>query len=370
MIKYKNGNKNRWVDLSNLPQSVFKNENHIKWEDSIGCIIPFQYDEVVDNIRIVGYKQETTKQHRHRAILSIIIGKYVVNPIDVRSDFITNCQLHNLVSNRIINKAPELVQYLDCPDDAYKYSCQSNQKICMRCPICGHRELKHISNVYRYGFTCFCTADGISIPNKIMFNILQQLNISFINEASKSHGFKWMQNYLYDFYFKIGNKPILIEMDGFFHKFQQERDRIKTQLAENHGFELIRIDCDYSNVDAIDYIKQNIINSKLSKLLPLNQIDWNLCKKAAVNSLVTDSCRLWEINKMSISDIANKLGVDRHTVAKYLQRGKDVDLCPSYNDFESRRRGAKLRETSKKEYEQHNKMNKNNEVISKEEIAV
>jgi len=341
MIKYRS--ERRWVDLGNLPHFEFNNELHIRWEDSVGCTVPFQYDNVVSKINIVGYKTQITKDKRHRAILSILIDKYVDKPIDVRSDFITNCMLHDVVSNRIADFAPNLIQYLENPYDAYKYSYQSNQKISTRCPICGHLESKLISNLYKYGFTCPCTSDGISIPNRIMFNILQQLNIDFISEVNKGHGFLWMKNYFYDFYFKLNDENILIEMDGFFHQFQQERDRIKTELAKDNQFKLIRIDCIYNNTDAIEYIKYNIINSELSTLLSLDTIAWNECKNAIKTNIMSQACELWELENLSVSQIADKLHVDRHTITKYLRRGQSIYLCPSYNTDESRRRAGRVR---------------------------
>jgi hypothetical protein len=51
-----------------------------------------------------------------------------------------------------------------------------------------------------------------------------------------------------------------------------------------------------------------------------------------------------------------------------LQRGKDVDLCPSYNNLESRKRGIKFRETTKEEYE-HDKTNKNIEVVKEDDAT-
>ena len=344
MIKYKS--EDIWVDLSGLPQFQFNNKTHVSWEQTVGYCVPFQYNNVCGEINIVGYKQQKITHNRHRAILSIIIDKYVPEPIDVRSDFITNCQFYNILSNRIVNKASDLIQYLDNPDDAYKYSYQSNEKIWTKCPICGHRDLKSVSNIYRYGFVCPCTSDGVSIPNKMMFNILRQLNIDFINEVNKSYGFSWMENYLYDFYFIHDNQPIIVEMDGFYHQFQSENDAMKTRIAENNGCKLIRIDCIYQNVDAVDYIKNNILKSELATILPLEHVRWDECRKAATNSLLMQVCDLWETTQLGISQMVKIFCISRVTVRKYLQRGCKIGLCPSYNETESRRRSNMNRSIS------------------------
>ena len=343
MIKYKNNNKNRWVDLSELPQFEFNNQIRIQWDNSVGCDIPFQYDEACGVIHIVGCRQQVISKNRHRAILSITIGKYVTEPIEVRSDFITNCQLHNCVKNRIINLAPQLMKYLVNQDDAYKYSYHSNQKILMRCPMCGNVELKTISAVYKTGFVCHACSDGISIPNKIMYNILTQLNIKFINEVNRSHGFDWMQSYIYDFYFNINNKDILIEMDGGYHVFQKERDEIKTKLAIDNNFNIIRIDCAYLNTDAVEYIKNNILNSELCNILQLDKVDWDECRLATRNSIMIQACSLWENDNLSVLQISDRLNFNRHTIAKYLNRGKKLGLCNSYNTNTSRNRGILCR---------------------------
>lgn len=362
MIKYNNNNKNRWVNLDNLPKTNFGNKIYIQWENSIGCFIPFQYDEVCGEIHIVGHKFEQSGNSKKRSYISITIDKYISKPIDVRTDFITNCQLHNLVKNRIADVAPHLIQYLEDPDDAYRYSYQSNEKIWMKCPICKCRHLKYISNVYRYGFMCPCTCDGISAPNKIMFEVLKQLNVEFISEVNKSHGFLWMENYLYDFYFKLNNESILIEMDGFFHQFQQDRDTIKTELATNNGFRLIRIDCIYKNVDVVDFIKEKILHSELAQIITLDNIDWMKCKEAVVTSLVERACCLWENNNFGVSAIADILDLDRHTICKYLQKGKQIGICKSYNETEARRRGCVGR-TVYEEYKQYKIIEQNNVVV-------
>ena len=51
-----------------------------------------------------------------------------------------------------------------------------------------------------------------------------------------------------------------------------KRDKEKNILASNHNIIMIRIDCKESN---LNYIKNNIINSQLSVLFNLKNVDWN-----------------------------------------------------------------------------------------------
>ena len=113
---------------------------------------------------------------------------------------------------------------------------------------------------------------------------------------------------------------------------------MKTRIAENNGCKLIRIDCIYQNVDAVDYIKNNILKSELATILPLEHVRWDECRKAATNSLLMQVCDLWETTQLGISQMVKIFCISRVTVRKYLQRGCKIGLCPSYNETESRRR--------------------------------
>ena len=56
---------------------------------------------------------------------------------------------------------------------------------------------------------------------------------------------------------------------------------------------MIRIDCIYENHDRYDYILNNILNSKLSEILPLNQIDFDEANRKSQKSLLVEACNLW-----------------------------------------------------------------------------
>ena len=129
-------------------------------------------------------------------------------------------------------------------------------------------------------------------------------------------------------------------MDGGLHdriENQKRRDKIKNQLAREHNFKLIRIDCDYKNAryKAFDYIKTHILNSELALLLPLDKINWEQCKKIAKNSIMVQICDMWENQHCNCKTIADTLQLHRTTVCTYLKRGFDIGLCPSYSTEES-----------------------------------
>lgn len=232
---------------------------------------------------------------------------------------------------KIIDDAPWMTQYFVDKNNALIYPPQSNQSVDMACPICGHTKKQIISNLYKYGFGCPCCSDGIRYPNKFMFNILKQTGIKFKSELSKKDvGFEWIENYRYDFYFKIKSNEYIVEMDGVFH-FEDESviktDIIKDKLAKKHNIEVIRIDCNYKSNNRFTYIKNNILNSKLSTILNFDNVNWELCNKKALNSLVFEICYYYQNIDNNISNISHAFNLDPCTIRKYLTYGSEIKIC-------------------------------------------
>ena len=341
MIKYRNNNTNQWVDLSNLPK--MNNGKNIDWKNSVGKSVNFQYDNIMGTINIVGHKIVKTENNQKMIMVAITIDKYVPEPIYIYANVLRYCEIRHLVHNKIADVVPHIMQYLANKQDGYKYAWQSDKYVETICPTCGHRELKHIGGLCRNGFFCPACSDGISIPNKIMYNVLSQVGIPFKREVGRAD-FKWMKKYFYDFYFQTPDGTnVLIEMDGGLHsriEEQKDRDEIKNQLAAAHNFQLIRIDCDYRNAreKVIDYIKENIVNSELPLLLNLEVVDWKQCASTIKNNVMIQICSLWENDGWSSGDIVRFLQLHRTTVCTYLKRGYQLGLCPSYSTEESLRR--------------------------------
>ena len=321
-------NENRWIDLSGLPRT--KNDKYIDWQKSIGLKVPFQFDSVTGIIKLVARDK--------RGKIFITIDKYVDEPIKIGTNWLIYCWLYRLVGNRVADVRPDLVRYFVNLSDAYRYSAYNKALVEVICPICKRKKLQRVNNLCSQGFFCDMCSDGVSLPNKIMYCILEQCKINFINEASKAKGFDWIvKQYRYDFYFQTSNgKHVLIEMDGGFHRKEDQQliDNEKNDLAKNNGYELIRIDCQY-NGDPLDYIKPNILNSELKNILPLHIVNWDLCRQFLKTSFMQDACKLWEVNEYSVGEIAKKLNVSNMTVITYLKRGKEFGLCPSYDSSES-----------------------------------
>lgn len=240
---------------------------------------------------------------------------------------------------------PSLAKLLANPEDGYKYTQYCNKSIDWRCPDCGNIiENKKINNINKNGLSCPKCSDGISYPEKFMFNVLEQLNINFIYQYSP----EWIKPKRYDFYFKLNNKEYIIEMDGGLGHGKKDNkmsgqtkeeskaiDDYKDKNANEHNIEVIRIDCYYNKNDRFEYIKNNILNSnKLNNFFHLSKIDWLACHEFSCSSRVKEACDLWNNHTYNTTtEIANVLRLERSTICRYLKQGNNLNWC-NYNPKE------------------------------------
>lgn len=411
MIKY---NKHGWVDLSELKYSK---DGKIKWKDSIGCNIHFKYQDIESDIIllecllynsikicVIGYTDEYIATRRDILVgnLGKAIGKrtsefrYNVGDIvndhllitssykkDKRKYYTYQCLVdgyngHILEGNikqgrgcpvcygritmRGVNDIgsvrPDIANLLWNPEDAYIYSPGSNKKIDFKCPHCGNKINAQISIVSYYGLSCKMCGDGISYPEKFIFNFLRQIsnlhteNIQLQNfETHKT--FNWSKNIshqnqkllgnkIYDFYIPL-KSSILIEAHGIQHyeewalhthknartlKEEQENDEFKMNLALSNGIipkNYIQLDCRYSDMD---YIKNSIMSSNLPELLDFkeNDINWNECNRLATSSRIYEVCELWNSGNHVIKDIVKQTKMCESIIYRYLRRGFELGI--------------------------------------------
>ena len=64
-----------------------------------------------------------------------------------------------------------------------QYTPHSGVRVEATCPDCGLRKDIIISNLFLYGLGCVCQ-DGVSFPNKFVFNVMQQLGVKIKPEYS------------------------------------------------------------------------------------------------------------------------------------------------------------------------------------------
>lgn len=233
--------------------------------------------------------------------------------------------------NDIWTTNPEIGELLVNKEDGFKNTINSHKKVEFKCPICGEVSIKSISNVSHQGLSCPICSDGISYPNKFMYNLLKQLKIDFVREYAP----KWANRKIYDFY--IPSKRIIIEMDGGlghghraygdFTSVEETKktDEIKDKLANAHGIDVIRIDCIKSDCN---YIKDKILSSKLSNIINFENIDWNSIDIKSRGTLLKDIADLANTTSLTIQDIAKQLKISENTVKKYATIASNHNLSP------------------------------------------
>ena len=237
--------------------------------------------------------------------------------------------------NDLWTTRPDVAKLLKDPNDGYNHTKGSNKKVEFICPHCNSVIEQYIFYVCRNGLSCQMCSDGVSYPNKLIRQVLKQLHVDFIPEYVA----EWSQSKMYDCYFKDNNgQEYVIEMDGIQHyvdncmphqalKDIQNNDILKTDLANDNGVFMIRINCSTSS---IEYIKKNILLSKLNGLFDLSVIDWDACDINAQSSFVKQACDLYMSGICSTKDIGRILQLDKTTVRRYLKRGVKFGWC-NYN---------------------------------------
>lgn len=217
----------------------------------------------------------------------------------------------------------------NCDLTPHNVSFGSKQKVWWLCR-CGHEWEAVINNRTSNISGCSFCSDGISYPEKIMFNVLSQINVKF--ETQKV--FYWSDRKRYDFY--IPDLNCIIETHGMQHykhtgrgrslEEEQVNDEYKYELAIINGVKpkrYITIDCRESD---IDFIKNKIIHSKLAEIFDLSDVDWINVNKESTKSLIIEVCNSYKNENLSITDLLKKFGLSRSTIIKYLKRGSSIGL--------------------------------------------
>jgi hypothetical protein len=209
-------------------------------------------------------------------------------------------------------------------------------KILVKCLDCNYEKEIIINNLVKKGLACTRCGDGVSYPQKFMFNVLEQLIIIFKTELSKTI-FKWCNNFRYDFY--IDKISCVVETHGLQHYEDsksghwggldkiQKNDKAKEQLAqENNIANYIVLDCRYST---LEWIKNSIMTSRLPKLLNFKEsdIDWLKCHEYACSSRVKIVSDLWNNGVNNITKIAQILKMRNNAIRKYLKQGLEIGWC-------------------------------------------
>lgn len=225
--------------------------------------------------------------------------------------------------NDINTVAPWIGDLMENKEDGCKYGPSSHAKVKFRCPHCGTLTKPiAIYNVYTAKhISCRKCGDGISTPEKIMYGVLEQLQVNF--EYQKQ--FDWSCGKFYDFY--ISDMDMIIETHGLQHyrdtggawddlESINNNDALKYDLAIYNGIKnYIVIDCsDSSPTSLIDSYKQS-----LSRFFNFSQLDFNSIIFTSLKSFCIKAGDMWNMGNYNINSIANSLRVNERTIRTYLK---------------------------------------------------
>lgn len=284
--------------------------------------------------------------------------KYTPNDV-LRRKHCTICQGSDLVVqygvNSLYDTNPEVVLMLADKELGKCYSYKSTKKVDFICPNCNTLvKNKRINYVTKHGLSCPKCSDGISYPMKFVMCLFNQLNVQYDTEVIFDGWTFDFNGYEYKPRYDIVFDKYIIEVDGEVHIKQHSKSKMpiediqyidenKDNLAYQHGYQMIRINCYQSDMN---YIKNNILQSELNNILDLSTIDWLECHKYAISSKVKEVCDYWnKLDNPSVTQVFTDLKMPRITVQRWLKQGALAGMC-NYNAYEEsmkNRRSTKIK---------------------------
>lgn len=271
--------------------------------------------------------------------------------------------------NDIETTRPDLVIYIHDKYLIHTITRASDKEVDLECPICHTLKKGKVKDLAKYGLSCPRCGDGRTVPNKLMYLILDKSGIEFECEVKFDwckfpvQGKKNMTFGVYDFV--VEDKKLIIEMDGGLGhgkklhsrsaKTVEEtlyRDMMKDKLAREHGYKVVRIDCDYTEDNKFDYLYNSLHGSELTNYIDTEKINLKkLFVEVNSTSLVKEACDLWNQGR-SMGEISQKIKFGKATVRKYLRTGTAIGLC-EYDDSISYDRGKRQFSNGVYEYSLH-----------------
>lgn len=264
---------------------------------------------------------------------NVLNGKMIC-PCESAKDFVSEI-------NSIAVADPEFAKFFLNKEDTYKYSCGSNHKADFVCPECGKiLKNKQILSVYKQGLSCPVCGKKPSLGERIMYQVLYMLNGQLDCDFDYDKPYDWSNSKRYDFLFILNGVTYIVETHGNQHysydqqfknstlALQKSNDLYKYNLAIDNNIvepdNYIVIDCRKSD---FDYIKTNILNSKLNELFQLNDFDWEFCFKESATPTLKRVCEAWNKGLHSYEELISELHMYRTTIQKYLSQGRKLGMC-------------------------------------------
>ena len=97
----------------------------------------------------------------------------------ITSKYCPVCTSHRCYKgiNDVATLRKDLLPYFINTEDAENYTVGSSHKVSLRCPYCKKTKLMSLNQLSYEGFVCKYCADSISIPNKMLRGLMQQLPV-------------------------------------------------------------------------------------------------------------------------------------------------------------------------------------------------
>ena len=374
----------RKVFLDDLPRhKKGKLKGYIDWNNCIGKEISFIYENYSGIFKIISYNNTKlcieynqkifqlytgdiiatriarvigyTKQSPHKYNIDDKIGeKRIINRyrLKIGKDEITkkfyDCQC--LLCGDILLKIEEC----NIHKNQYCYGCHNiekthpdiakliigdckglthNDKVVWKCPHCNQLNNSFLGSlIKKEKLPCKYCSDGFSYGEKIFNNAMRQISNTY--ESRKK--FIWSGGKEYDGF----DKDIFMEIHGAQHykndfsaiggrtvEEEQENDKFKELLAWKYHKNIIDYIAIRADKTDFDYIKNNIMNSRLNKYYDLSCINWNEIHNIVNGtSLVHDVVENYNLG-YTLSEIATKFNISVETVRRYIKRGEEIGLC-------------------------------------------
>lgn len=241
---------------------------------------------------------------------------------------------------KLINvERPDLIRFMLNKEDAEHYTPGSGEKIDWVCQSCGKVVSRVIYSVSIGGFNCPACGTASSFGEKVVYCILEILNISFI----KSKRFDWAKSEIggkfhYDFY--LPDYSMLIEVMGRQHYdaigfFQNEEglekrkqyDIDKERLAKENGIEHY-IKLKYLRKD-FEGIMNEIYDSDLEKYFKISSINILEIRRKLneYDDEYTRCVNAFVSKPRSARKISAEIGLDKRLVKKNLLLANEMGDC-------------------------------------------
>lgn len=242
--------------------------------------------------------------------------------------------------NDIHTTRPDLEMYLFDINDAYKYTSNSNKKIKWKCPDCGHVFERAIGNISARGFSCELCGNKTSYGERFIMAMFDELQVNYKPQFIPD----WGNGRRYDFLLHYDSCKYIIEVDGGWHYVDNKMsgqtaietrniDILKENLALSNGYYVIRLDYNYGNNNKYVYFLNSIMESKLSELYDLSNIDFNQIDIIANKSMVIRVADLWNaLEEKSMYELKKQINLYDDGLRKLLYRASEIGLISESKD--------------------------------------